>query len=70
MLVVAEASTLCWVWDLRALGWVQCPLSNSWTIFIIWLYIALKRTPNKDCYWGRGSTQALGEGAPTILDVI
>ena len=26
------------------------PLSNSW-IIIIWLYIALNRTPNIDCYW-------------------
>ena len=28
------------------------PLSNSWIISIIWLYIALNRTPNIDCYWG------------------
>ena len=27
------------------------PLSNSWIIIIIWLYIALNRTPNIDCYW-------------------
>ena len=26
-------------------------LSNSWIIIIIWLYIALNRTPNIDCYW-------------------
>ena len=26
------------------------PLSNSWIIVIIWLYIALSRTPNIDCY--------------------
>ena len=26
-------------------------LSNSWIIHIIWLYIALNRTPNIDCYW-------------------
>ena len=26
-------------------------VSNSWIISIIWLYIALKRTPNIDCYW-------------------
>ena len=32
------------------LGWVL-PLSNSWIINIIWLYIALNRTPNIDCYW-------------------
>ena len=28
------------------------PLSNSWTILIIWLYITLKRTPNIDFYLG------------------
>ena len=28
------------------------PLSNSWRTIIIWLYIALNRTPNIDCYWG------------------
>ena len=27
------------------------PLSNSWIIIIVWLYIALNRTPNIDCYW-------------------
>ena len=32
--------------------WVLPPLSNSWIIIIIWLYIALDRTPNIDCYWG------------------
>ena len=26
-------------------------LSNSWILNIIWLYIALNRTPNVDCYW-------------------
>ena len=31
--------------------WVLPPLSNSWIIVIIWLYIALNRTPNIDCYW-------------------
>ena len=31
--------------------WVLPPLSNSWRIIIIWLYIALNRTPNVDCYW-------------------
>ena len=35
------------------------PLSNSWIIIIIWLYIALKRTPNIDCYWV-GGLQAWG----------
>ena len=27
------------------------PLSNSWIIVIIGLYIALNRTPNIDFYW-------------------
>ena len=38
------------------------PLGNSWRIIVIWLYIALTRTPNIDCYWGGGggSTQGLG----------
>ena len=26
-------------------------LSNSWILFIIWLFRALNRTPNIDCYW-------------------
>ena len=33
------------------LCWVLSPLSNSWITNIIWLYIALDRTPNIDCYW-------------------
>ena len=33
--------------------WVLPPLSNSWIILTIWVYIALNRTPNTDCYWGR-----------------
>ena len=33
------------------MGWVLPPLSNSWIIDIVWLYIALNRTPNMDCYW-------------------
>ena len=32
------------------------PLSNSWIMTIIWLCIALNRTPNIDCYWGGGNT--------------
>ena len=32
--------------------WVLHPLSNSWIKMITWLYIALNRTPNIDCYWG------------------
>ena len=31
--------------------WVLPPLSNSWIISTIWLYIALNGTPNIDCYW-------------------
>ena len=31
--------------------WVLTPLSNSWIITILWLCIALNRTPNIDCYW-------------------
>ena len=27
------------------------PLSNSWIMNIIWLYIALNRTPNIGCSW-------------------
>ena len=48
-----------WSLDLEVQGlWsrvMQVPalpsLSNSWIIIIIWLYIALDRTPNIDCYW-------------------
>ena len=29
----------------KGLGCVQHPLSDSWIIVIIWLYIALNRTP-------------------------
>ena len=32
-------------------GDVLPPLSNSWILSIIWLYIALKRTPYIDGYW-------------------
>ena len=31
--------------------WVLPPLTNSWILVILWLYIALNRTPNIDCYW-------------------
>ena len=27
------------------------PLSNSWILSIVLLYIALNMTPNIDCYW-------------------
>ena len=30
--------------------WMLRPLSNSWIILIIWLYIAVNRTPIIDCY--------------------
>ena len=33
------------------LGSVRPPLSNSWIVTLIWLYIALNRTPNIDCDW-------------------
>ena len=41
-------------------GWVLPPLSNSWIITIIWLYIALTRTPNIDCYWVGAVPKVLG----------
>ena len=44
---------------MQGLFWVLPPLSNSWIIIIIWIYIALNRTPNVDCYWVGGSTQGL-----------
>ena len=37
--------------DFGKLPWVLPPVSNSWKIVIIGLYIALNRTPNIDCYW-------------------
>ena len=33
------------------LGWIQPPLSNSWMMNIIWLYIELNKTPNIDYRW-------------------
>ena len=36
------------------------PLSNSWTIIIRWLCIALNRTPKIDFSWVGGSAQDLG----------
>ena len=38
--------------------WVLPPLSNTWIIVIIWLYIALNRTPHIDCP-GRGGVPNL-----------
>ena len=31
--------------------WVLLPLTNSWIIDVIWLYIALNRIPNIECSW-------------------
>ena len=31
--------------------WVLPPLSDSWMMNIVWLDIAVNRTPNIDCYW-------------------
>ena len=46
-----RAKTVCELWSLfTRLPWVLPPLSNSWIIGIIWLYIALNRTHNIDCY--------------------
>ena len=36
---------------LKSTRWVLPRLSNSWITSIIWLYIALNRTRNIDCYW-------------------
>ena len=41
------------------------PLSNSWIINIIWLYIALNRTPSIDCYWvGAVPNESWSPGIP------
>ena len=54
------------IWGLH---WVLLPLSNSGIIIIIWLYIALNRTPNTDCYWvGGGSTQPINP--KTLIPII
>ena len=34
----------------EGMRWALAALSNSWIIIILWLYIALNRTPNIDCY--------------------
>ena len=47
------------------------PLSNSWIISIICLYIALKRIPNMDCYWvggGGGQYPIYNIGVPLFMD--
>ena len=36
------------------IDWVLPPLSNSWIMNIIWLYKALNRNPNMNCYRGGG----------------
>ena len=35
---------------LLRITWIRPPLSNSWVIFIIWIYGALNSSPNTDCY--------------------
>ena len=47
LILRAEGAYYSWVYI-----WVLPPFSHSWIIIIIWLYIALNRTPNIDCYWG------------------
>ena len=51
------------------LGTALPPLSNSRIISKIWLFIALNRTPNIDCYWG-GSTQCIQFTASTVTQYI
>ena len=36
------------------------PLSNGWMMNKVWLYIALNRTPNIDCYWEGAVPKVLG----------
>ena len=35
------------------------PPRSSWIMIILWVYIALNRTPNIDCYWGGGTVPKL-----------
>ena len=44
-------------------------LSNSWIIIIIWLYIALNRTPNIDCYCVGGGQYPAFKGSHTSFRV-
>ena len=44
------------------IGGVLPPLSNSWIIITIWLYIAVNRTPNIDCYWVGAVPNVSGSG--------
>ena len=45
------ARHLCKSHGLKIKDWVLPPLSNSWIIRIVWLYIALNKTPHINCYW-------------------
>ena len=47
---------------IKTMLWVLPPLSNSWIRSIIWLYIALNRTPSTDCYWGVQYPNYVGAG--------
>ena len=51
-LLTTSKLMIFWKLALDSKPWVLPPLSNSWIMIIIWLYIALNRTPNIDCYWG------------------
>ena len=43
--------------------WVLPPLTKNWIISIVGLYnIALNRTPNIDCYRGRGGEYPMYQG--------
>ena len=49
------------------LPWVLPPLSNSWITVIIWLYLALSRTPSHILLLGGGTTQVLPNPNPNTL---
>ena len=58
--VPAAADSCLHISNLELINWVAVkelnlgyrpPLSNSWILIIIWLYIALNRIPNIDCFW-------------------
>ena len=40
-----------WFLGLISILWVLPPLTNTWIIKILWLYVALYRTPHINCYW-------------------
>ena len=50
------------------LGRVLPPLSNSWITFLIWLYIALNRIPNIDCYCAGAVPKVQGLGNIGIME--